>query len=250
MTQLESDAIVMYLHGARIDWSEKITPLVLLVWFDALRPFRAEMAQEAVKGFHGQRPPGKQGFPPDVGEVVEYLYRCGQAEDLRARPANDHETAAKLLTGPIDAWGEAQSLPALSVALVRDLMDGTVEPGSDEHQRRQGEIEALARVGVSPCCDRDGLTSYEVIAHGIRRTNAARCDCARGHQSAYRSYPMISRERGQAEMGAEDIARGRQERGQRIAEYHAAGAARLEPCTAACQHGASIPLSRLSGGLQ
>ena len=195
----------------------------------------------------------KGTFFPTAPAILALADRIWQAQVMAHRTEEHHEdriTATQLLSGPVEAWGEAESLPAWSVRLVRDLMDGTVMPGSNEHQQRQGEVEALARVGVSPCCDRAGLTSYEVVAHGIRRTNAARCDCARGQQSAYRSYPMISRERGQADRGTEALERGRSERGQRIAEYHAAGTARLEPCTAACQHGASIPLSRLSGGLQ
>ena len=222
MTNRESDAIVMYLHGARADWGEKITPIVLLVWFDALKPFRAEMAQVAVKAFHGQRPTARQGFPPDIGEVVEYLYRCGQAEDLRTRPhheAIDRATATKLLSGPVEAWGAAESLPATAVQLVRDLMEGTVMPGSDDHQRRQQEIVGLAGGVGPPCCDRDGLTSYEVIAHGIRRTNAARCDCPRGQASAYRSYPVVDRSRPRVDTSVQDFADRRAEGARREVEY-------------------------------
>jgi hypothetical protein len=194
MTERESDVLVAYLHSARVDWADRVTPALMRVWYDVLGVFPADLAQRALKRFHGQRAAGRQGFPPELGEVVHFLDASWQAQTAHERVAiaqEDRGAAQRLLTGPAEAWGAKGSLALVAVDLVRDLCDEKMVPGSDAHVSRQAEVDRLAGPMPAPCCDRGGLTSYVIVRWGRPYTYAARCDCDRGQQSPHVGYPVL-----------------------------------------------------------
>lgn len=196
MIQRESDAIVTYLHGGRADWIEKVNPVMLTVWYDGLKLFPADMSQEAVKTFFAQRDAKREGFPPEIGEVVRFLDRAWERQQERAREEQrvlEDTAARKLLAGPAEAWGgDGQGIAPRSVALVQALMDGTLTPGSPEHRAEQVAIEAMGRrSAVAPCCDRDGLVTYRVKKFTSTYAYSARCPCPRGLASPYAGFPVL-----------------------------------------------------------
>lgn len=202
MTERESDVVVRYLHAGRTDWTEKLTKAMLRVWYDGLKVFPFDLAQAWMPTYFGARDPKRDGFPPELGEVVHALDRFWEIRQERQREQALLEAdavAKRLLTGPVEAWGDAKTLAAQAVALVRALMEGTITPGSPEHQAAQAAVQALARVGVAPCCDKRGVTGYQVQRHGSLYAYAARCDCPRGLASAYMGFPVVDRSRGTVE---------------------------------------------------
>lgn len=164
----------------------------LLLWRRMLSRFPHEVGQAAALSLLETRHPTKHGKFPTVDEFTPIADRIwnDQHTQRRSESYRVEQQTAKLLSGPVEAWGENDSLPATAVRLVRDLCEGTVKPGSEEHARRQAEVERMARVAVSPCCDVDGLVSYQVVKDGRRYTYAARCACPKGLNSRYQGFPV------------------------------------------------------------
>ena len=173
----------------------ELTDPTMQLWLSVLARFPAEVAQEAALQLLESRHPAKQGRFPTVDEFVPVADRVWQNRQVEQRAAQTHDeledrtNGRRLLSGPIEAWGEPESLPAKSIRLIRDLCDGLVKPGSEEHQRRPAEIEAMAKGGPDPCCDRDGLVSYTIRKMGRDYSYTARCACPRGKSSQYQSFP-------------------------------------------------------------
>jgi hypothetical protein len=189
MTENEADQVAGYVFAAFPNQAREVSDLTWLAWRDILTRFPLSVGRAAAK----QYLEGGNAFIPQPGEIALIADRVWQAQTAkeRATKAIDRASAAKLLTGPAEAWGMPGSLARVAVQLVRDLCDGLVTVGSDAHIARQAEVERLAGPMPAPCCDREGLTSYVIVRWGRPYTYAARCDCLRGQQSPYVGYPVL-----------------------------------------------------------
>lgn len=188
MTEDQTDEVLGVFLAA---FPEAVPPEpTLLLWRRMLSRFPHEVGQEAALALLETRHPSKHGKFPTVDEFTPMADRIWNDQHVATRSI-DHQTATKLLSGPVSEWGEPGSLPALAGKLVQDLCSGKVEPGSADHVRRQGEVEALARSWGSHCCDQGGLLSYRKRVGEHDYSYTGRCTCSRGQASPYTGYPVI-----------------------------------------------------------
>lgn len=178
-------------------------------------------------------------FPtaPAIGLLADRIWHEASAKARHEDRARERRAAAMLLEGPVAAWGERGTLARMAVELVRDLCNGSILPGSEDHQRRQAEVERKAGRWPERCSCADGLLWYTRSQGDRVASYVARCACPLGEQRPA-AYPRMAPDEAQSRQTSE--AQRREQRDRAIARYHAQGDARMEPCGPYCDHESAI----------
>lgn len=148
MEAKEVDKVLSYLQTAypNANWQDKRQAAGMrTVWQDILKTFPYEVAQDAAKLYIHRG--GK--FFPAIGEFVKLCDECWQEHERVRREEivqAERDAARLLFSEPLDkVKKKGGNIAAMSVALVRDVCNDKIKYKSPEWNKRQAEIEDMAR---------------------------------------------------------------------------------------------------------